>query len=502
METKKVLAIDIGASSGRAILGIYDGNKIELQEIHRFSNDPVTINGVVYWDVLRLLFEIKESLVKAKPYGKINSIGIDTWGVDFGLLDHEGHLLNNPIHYRDERTVGMVEKSFEYLPKDEFYQITGNQFMELNTAFQLFSMVQKDSHLLKLADVMLLMPDLFNYFLTGKKVSERTIASTTQIYDAHMQKWSEKIIRELNIPAHLFPEIIESGTVIGQISPEIREELGIDAIDVIAVAGHDTQCAQVAVPISHDEKFINHEQSAMENDFVFLSCGTWSLLGTELDAPLINDQTLAFNITNEAAHAGKISFLKNITGLWLVQESKRQWEREGKNHSYSELEQMAASSPPFKYLINPDDERFAAAGNIPKRISAYCHETNQHTPENMGEVIRGINESLALTYRKALEELEACTGIRYPVIHMLGGGIQSELLCQMTANACGRPVIAGPVEATVLGNIAIQLMATKCVTSLEQARHLIKTSQEIKTYQPKEVEAWQQQYDQFKTLIK
>jgi len=489
MESKQVLAFDFGASSGRAILGIYDGERIELQEIHRFSNDPVTVNGVVYWDVLRLLFEIKESLIKAKAYGAITSIGIDTWGVDFGLLDKDGHLLSNPVHYRDARTVGMVEKSFEYLPKAEFYRITGNQFMELNTAFQLFSMEQKDSHLLKQADVMLLMPDLLNYFLTGKKVSEKTIVSTTQIYDAHKQSWSAEVIGALKLPAHLFTEIVESGTVIGQISQEIVEELGIDATDVIAVAGHDTQCAQVAVP-------------AIEKDFVFLSCGTWSLLGTELEKPLINEKTLAYNVTNEAAHDGKISFLKNITGLWLVQESKRQWEREGENHSYSELEQMASMASPFKYMINPDDEQFGTAGNIPRRIRAYCEATSQQAPVDMGETVRGINESLALAYRQALEELEDCTGIRYPVIYMVGGGIQSELLCQMTANACGRPVVAGPIEATVLGNVAIQLMAIGDVASLEEARNLIRNSQAIKEYEPQEVEVWEQQYDKFKTLIK
>jgi len=489
VEITQVLAIDIGASTGRAILGIFDDEKIKLTEIHRFSNDPVTVNGVVYWDVLRLLFEIKTSLIKAKPYGKINSIGIDTWGVDYGLLDKEGHLLSNPVHYRDARTRGMVEASFEKIPKEKFYQITGNQFMELNTAFQLLSMVEKDAPLLKQADVMLLMPDLFNYFLTGQKVSEKTIASTTQLYDGNNQAWSKEVIQALSIPAHLFTLIIESGTIIGQLSGEIIEELGIDPINVIAVAGHDTQCAQVATPT--DEK-----------DFVFLSCGTWSLLGTELTAPLINEKTLAYNITNEAGHDGKISFLKNIVGLWMIQESKRQWEREGNRYSFFDLERLATEAAPFKCLINPDDDRFMPIGNIPKRIQAYCHETYQASPETVGEVIRTINESLAFAYRIALEELEDCTGLNYPVIHMVGGGIQSELLCQMTANACGRPVIAGPVEATVLGNIAIQLMATKNIGSLAQARTIIKHSEKIKEYQPQESQLWHQQYEKFKTLIK
>ena len=484
METKKVLAIDIGASSGRVMLGIFDKKTIKLEEIHRFSNDPVTARGIMYWDVLRLLFEIKQGLIKAKPYGKIQSIGIDTWGVDFGLLNPKGHLLANPVHYRDSRTVGMVEESFEKIAKEDLYHITGNQFMELNTAFQLLSMVKKDDPLIEQADVLLLMPDLLNYFLTGKITSEKTIASTTQLYDAKKKEWSWEVIESLGIPTHLFTEIIDSGTMIAPTSLEVNEELGIEAIKVIAVAGHDTQCAQVAVPTS-------------EKDFVFLSCGTWSLLGTELDEPLINEQTLRYNITNEAGHDGKISFLKNIVGLWIIQESKRQWEKEGENYAYSTLEKLAQAATPFKFLINPDDSAFMSAGNMPKRIKTYCEKTNQEIPETAGEMVRGVNESLAFAYRVALEELEKTTGITYPVIHMLGGGIQSELLCQMTANACGRPVIAGPVEATVLGNMAIQLMATSDIITLSDARKVIRESEGVKEYLPQDREIWNKQYEKF-----
>ena len=468
---KKVLAFDFGASSGRAMLGTFDGKKIKLEEIHRFSNDPVIIGGTMYWDVLRLFFEIKQSLIKAKSYGKIDSIGIDTWGVDFALLDEHGQMLENPIHYRDGRTAGMIEKSFEKISKDEFYDITGNQFMEINTAFQLLSLNEKRSHLLERADVMLLMPDFLNYMLTGVKVTESSIASTTQLYDAKNRQWSDKVIEKLGLPRKIFTDIVPSGTIIGKLSEDISEELKIDMCDVIAVAGHDTQCALVSVP-------------TQEEDFVFISCGTWSLLGTEISNPIINEKSSNYNITNEGAYGDKASFLKNIIGLWLVQESKRQWEREGKRYSFGELEAMAKEAEPFRSFIDPDDPIFVPAGNIPERIREYCRKTNQPEPRNEAEIIRCINESLALKYRYSLEEIEDCTEKIYSTIYMVGGGIQSELLCQMTANACRSHVSAGPIEATVLGNIAIQLLATGEIKDLKEAREIIEKSQEIKRYEP------------------
>lgn len=485
---KQVLAFDFGGSSGRAMLGSFDGNKIDIKEIYRFSNDPVIVRGTMYWDVLRLFFEIKQGLIKAKQYGKIDSIGIDTWGVDFALLDANGDILENPVHYRDSRTAGMLEKSFEKLPKDQFYNITGNQFMEINTVFQLLSLKEKRSHLLERADVMLLMPDLFNYLLTGKKVSENSIASTTQIFDAKNRVWSHKVIDSLGLPKKLFTEIVPSGTVIGKVSEEIVEELKIDSCDVIAVAGHDTQCALVSVP-------------AEEKDFVFLSCGTWSLLGTELDEPIIDEKSSFYNITNEGAYGDKASFLKNIIGLWLIQESKRQWEREGLEYSFSQLEEMANEAEPFKCFIDPDDSVFVPAGNIPERIREYCLKTNQEVPATVGEIVRCINESLALKYRVALEEIMDSTGKTYPNMYMVGGGIQSKLLCQMTANSCNCKVSAGPVEATVLGNIAIQLMASNEIGSLEEARNIIRNSQKITYYEAQNKEEWDKQFKKFKERI-
>ncbi|HJA68209.1 MAG TPA: rhamnulokinase [Candidatus Mediterraneibacter cottocaccae] len=481
---KKVLAFDFGASGGRAMCGTFNGEKITIEELHRFSNDPVILNGTMYWDVLRLFFEIKQGLIKAKKCGHIESIGIDTWGVDFGLIDREGRLLENPVHYRDARTEGMLEESFHLIDKKRFYEITGNQFMEINTAFQLLYLLKNRKDLLERADKMLLMPDLFNYFLTGEKKAEYSIASTTQLLDAKEGKWSDEVISALGLPKEIFPEIVPTGTKIGQLSEEICGELGLDRIDVIAAAGHDTQAAMVAVPASED-------------DFIFLSCGTWSLLGTELEAPIINEKSEFYNITNEGGYGRKTSFLKNIIGLWCIQESRRQWIREGQEYGFGELEKMAAASEPLKCFIDPDAPEFTPAGNIPERIREYCRRTGQAVPETIGEVVRCINESLAMKYRQAVEEIKDCTGKDYQTIYIVGGGTQSALLCQFTANACGCRVSAGPVEATVLGNVALQLMATGEIGSLKEARKIVRRSQDIKIYEPCEKEKWDEAYERF-----
>jgi rhamnulokinase/L-fuculokinase len=485
---KKVLAFDFGASSGRAMLGTYDGSSIELKEIHRFSNDPVIVNGTMYWDILRLFHEIKQGLLKAKHESEFDSIGIDTWGVDFGLLDKAGNLLENPVHYRDNRTLGMLEKSFLKLPKQEFYSITGNQFMEINTAFQLLSLVLKRPELLERTDKLLLTPDLFNYMLTGEKKAEYSIASTTQLMDAKKGVWSEKVIQALGIPEHIFAPIVPSGTKIGVLSDEICEELGLKKCDVIAVAGHDTQSALVAVP-------------SREENFIFISCGTWSLIGTELDAPLINEKSDYFNITNEGGYGRKASFLKNITGLWLVQESRRQWMREGKEYSFGQLEELAKDAEPFASFVDPDAPEFSASGDIPLRIREYCRRHNQKVPDTVGEIIRCINESLALKYRYSLDQISECTGLDYPTIHMVGGGIKSRQLCQFTADANGRRVIAGPVEATVLGNVALQLIAAGQIKDLKEARRIIGQSPDITRYEPGDVDAWEEAYKRYKEII-
>lgn len=489
---KRILAFDFGASSGRAMIGTYNGETLELEEIHRFSNDPVIVNGTMYWDTLRLFYEIKQGIVKAKLAGGFDSIGIDTWGVDFGLLDKDGNLLENPIHYRDDRTKGMIEKSFEYLPKEKFYDITGNQFMELNTVFQLLALKEKRPEVLERVDKLLLTPDLFAYFLTGVKSTEYSMASTTQMMDAKNRTWSKEVLDALGIPEKILTDIVPCGTVIGQLSDEICEELGVPKVDVVSVASHDTQSALIAVPTK-------------EKDFIFLSCGTWSLLGTETDEPIINENSEKYNITNEGGCEYKTSFLKNIIGTWLIQESRRQWIREGQEYGFGELEAMAKEVPQLQSFIDPDDPVFVPAGNIPRRIREYCANTNQPVPESIADVVCCIDQSLALKYRIALEEIEKCTGKHYDTIYIVGGGIQSKLLCQFTANATGRKVVTGPVEATVLGNLVMQLVAAKDVPeihNLETARDLIARSTDIAVYEPQNPEEWNKVFDNYKKIIK
>lgn len=493
MGNKRVLAFDFGASSGRAMLGTYEDGQIRLKEIHRFSNDPVMVNGTMYWDVLRLFYEMKQGILKAKQEGGFDSIGIDTWGVDFGLLDEDGYLLENPVHYRDSRTEGMLQESFKRIPKKRFYEITGNQFMEINTAFQLLSLKRKRPTLLNRAKRMLFMPDLLNFMLTGQQKTEYSIASTSQLLDAGKGTWSKEVIDALGLPEDIFTEIVPSGTKVGCLSPAICEELGVEPVDVIAVAGHDTQCALVAVP-------------AKQDDFIFISCGTWSLFGTELEQPLINEKSERYNITNEGGYGKKASFLKNIIGLWLIQESRRQWIREGEELGFGDLEEMAKESieqtgNTYPSLIDPDAPEFVPAGNVPRRIQEYCRRTGQTVPKTKGEIVRCINESLAFKYRMNLEEIADCTGKTYDSIHMVGGGTQSKLLCQMTADACACRVVAGPVEATVMGNVALQLMAAGELDGLKEVRELIQKSPDIAVYEPHTANGTEEAYLRFKAMV-
>lgn len=483
-KTVHLLSFDFGASSGRAVLGTFDGEKLELQEIHRFQNDPVTVNGTMYWDILRLFYEMKQALIKSKAYGAIDGIGVDTWGVDFGLLDADGNLLENPVHYRDARTAGMLEKAFDRLPKSEFYAITGNQFMEINTAFQLLSLRENRPALLERAETLLLMPDLFNFLLTGEKHAEYSIASTTQLLDAKQRQWSSRVLSALDIPERLFPEIVPTATPVGVLQPEICEELGVAPSMVIAVAGHDTQCAQAAVPTDKE-------------DFLFLSCGTWSLLGTELSAPIINETAESCNVTNEGGYGGKASFLKNIIGLWLMQETRRQWQKEGENLSFAEMEALAREAAPYRSFIDPDAPEFTPAGNIPRRVQEYCRKTGQPVPETKGEILRCMYDSLAFKYRYAVGQIEACTEKQYDALHIVGGGVKDTFLCQLTADALGKTVVAGPVEATVYGNLALQLLALGAVKDLKTARAVISRSDKVNTFMPNAETQAEQAYKTF-----
>lgn len=482
--TKRVLAFDFGASSGRAIIGCFDGDKITLEEVHRFSNDPVSVGGTVYWDVLRLFYEIKQGIIKAKIAGGFDSIGIDTWGVDFGLIDSEGKLMENPVHYRDARTVGLVDEAFKTMPKEKLYGITGIQFMELNTLFQLISLKKYRPWMLERADKMLFMPDLFGYMLTGKMCAEYSIASTSQLIDLDKRTWSKEILDAFGIKESVFAPLVQPGTVLGELSKEVCEECGVDPVPVISVCGHDTQSAITSVPCE-------------DGDFAFLSSGTWSLFGTELDKPIVNETSMNINITNEGGFDGSTGFLKNIIGLWLIQESRRQWKREGKEYSYADLEKLALAAESFKCFIDPDAPEFVPHGNIPERVREFCRKTGQYVPETVGEIMRCIYESLAMKYRLTFEKLRECTERDYPVIHVIGGGTKDGLLCQMTANSCDRTVKAGPIEATVMGNVAVQLMSDGSVKNIGQARKIVADSSELKTFEPKDTDKWAGAYEDF-----
>ena len=485
---KRVLAFDFGASSGRAILGIFDGERIELQEVHRFSNDPVKINGTVYWDVQRLFFEIKQGILKAKEAGGFDSIGIDTWGVDFGLLRKDGTLVENPVHYRDARNDGMVEKATEYMSKERMYDITGIQFMDFNTIFQLLSLKENRPYILEEADKLLFMPDLLNYMLSGVKSTEFSIATTSQMVDLKTNNWSDEILDTFGIKKNLLTDIAPTGAVIGQLSDEICEELGVEKADIVSVAAHDTQSAITATPCEYD-------------DFAFISCGTWSLFGTEVKEPIINEASKKLNVTNEGGYDYTTAFLKNICGLWLIQESRRQWIREGKEYSYAELEKLALECEPFKCFIDPDAPEFAPMGNLPRRVKEYCEKTGQYVPQTVGEIIRCIYESLALKYRYTFDGIKECTGKDYDRIHVMGGGTKDKLLLQMTAQSCNVNVYGGPIEATALGNVAIQLMSTGAIKDIKEARKIIAKGENLKLYEPNDNASWEKAYEDFKSII-
>lgn len=485
---KRVLAFDFGASSGRAIIATYDNGRIDLEEVHRFPNDPVMLNGTLYWDALRLFFEIKQGIVKAKLAGGFDSIGVDTWGVDFGLIDEKGCLVENPVHYRDARTKGIIEEAEKLISKKEMYDITGIQFMEFNTAFQLLSIKRSRPELFDRAAKLLFMPDLFSYFLTGKTVAEYSIATTSQLVEASTGKWSQRMCEALGVPARLLPEIVMPGETVGMLSDEICKELGVPPVPVIAVCGHDTQSAVSAVP-------------AAEKDFVFISSGTWSLFGTEVDAPIINDETRVFNVTNEGGFDGAIAFLKNICGLWLIQESRRQWKREGKEYSFAELEEMAKAAAPFRCFIDPDATDFVQPGDMPGRVREFCRRTGQYVPDTAGEVVRCIYESLAMKYRHTFAGIRKCTGKTYEGIYVVGGGTKDKFLLGMTADACGVRVSAGPVEATVMGNVAAQFIAAGELKDIADARRAVAASCSPEMFLPGDTAAWDEAYPRFAKIL-
>lgn len=486
----KVLAFDYGASSGRAILGRFDGEVLKLDEMHRFSNDPVLVGGSFYWDTLRLYHEMKQGILKClqNGYTDLAGIGTDTWGCDYGLLDKSGRLMANPYHYRDNRTDGMIEEACKLVPKREIYEHTGIQFLKFNTLYQLLATKLSGSAMLEQAKTLLLMPDLLNYFLTGEKVSERTEVSTTQMYNPITGDWAKPLLEKLGIPTHMLTDIADTGAIIGRISGAVREELNVGDIPVIAVAEHDTGSAVVSVPTAG-------------GPFAYLSSGTWSLLGVESDVPVINDNTYELNYTNEGGINRTTRLLKNIMGLWIYQECKRTWDKAGEGLSFDELEERAAASDPFVSLINPDEDMFMDPGHMPDKVRDYCSRTGQKVPETKAAIVRCIMESLALKYRYAVEGLERIVGYKLPVIHIVGGGCRNTMLCQFTANATGKQVIAGPVEATSVGNVMSQLIALKEIASLQDARMITRKSFPMVEYEPKDRSRWDDEYGRFLKLI-
>ena len=484
---KKVLAFDFGASSGRAMIGEYDGKLIHATEIHRFSNDTVVTGGRMYWDVLRLLFEVKTAINKAVKNHKIDAIGIDTWGVDFALVNKHGELISNPSHYRDERTVGIPEEVFKTVPMDELYKMTGTQLMRFNSLYQLYYVAKYRPEIMAMTDKILFMPDLFAYFLTGVMRAEATIASTSNFLDPYTKGWKYDLLEKLGLPTSVLPEIIQPGESYGMLSADICEELGCEPVPVIAVCTHDTASAVAAAPA--------------EGNFVYISCGTWSLFGTELPAPVINEKSAEIQYTNEGGYEGTTRFLKNIMGLWLIQESRRQWIREGSDVSYADLEREALAAEPFRCFIDCDAPEFEPAGNLPKRVQEFCRATGQYVPETRGEIMRCIYESLAMKYKVNFEKLREISEHDFDQINMLGGGIKDTLLCRLTANSTGVRVVAGPVEATVIGNIAVQLIALGEISDLKSARAIVDASTPLKIYEPEEAAAWDKAYAEYKKIL-
>ena len=471
---KRVLAFEFGASSGRAILAEYDGGALSYREVHRFENCPRESEGHFRWDFSDLMANVRLGIEKA---GAFDSIAFDTWGVDFGLLGEDGTLLGDPVHYRDGRTEGMTDEAFRTMNAGALYAATGSQIMPINTLFQLLAVTESDPE--SRAKRLLFMPDLFAHALCGADACETTIASTSQMLDARTGAWSRSVLDAFGIPETLFAPLVKSGTVVG----EYR------GAKVVAAAGHDTQCAVAALP-------------APDRDAAFLSCGTWSLLGCELDAPVLTDESRKLELSNERGANGKVNYLKNIIGLWLIQESRRQWRREGQEYSYAELEQLALAAEPLRSFIDPDAPEFTPLGDIPGRVRAFCRRNGQPVPESVGAVMRCIYESLALKYRFALDQLSEATGKRFSALHILGGGTKDGLLCRMTADCSGLPVLAGPVEATALGNIVLQLIALGELRDVDEGRALIARTESVKRFEPGEQNAWNRAYETYKTILK
>ncbi len=476
------LAIDLGAESGRVMAGLWNGKTIRLEEVHRFPNGPVPLAGSLRWDVLRLWAEIQTGLaLAARKYGKsIVSVGADTWGVDFVLLTRSGEMLGQPYHYRDARTNGMMERAFRKVPRAEIFAQTGLQFMQLNTLFQLLALKQARPELLELTDSLLFMPDFFHWALCGSRVAEFTIASTSQCLNPLTRNWAGPLLKQFDIPTRMFPKIVPPGANLGALRRHVADATGLGLISVVAPPSHDTASAVAGVPTA----------STGKPNWAYLSSGTWSLMGVEIGKASLSARTRELNLTNEGGLDGTFRLLKNIMGLWLVQQCKRAFDARGRTLEYAQLAALASKAPAFRSLVNPDDPRFLNPPDMPQAIQGFCRETRQPIPKTEGELIRCAYESLALKYRQVLKALEELTGNRIEVIHVVGGGSQSKILNQFTADACQCPVLAGPVEATALGNLLVQARSHGELSSLSEIREVVRKSSRVRLYRPGKSSAW------------
>jgi rhamnulokinase len=495
--TSDYLALDLGAESGRGLLGHFNGHQLFLEEIYRFPNSPVKLLDTLHWDLPRLFEEIKHVIQRVAAGGVLlDGIGIDTWGVDFGLVGRGDTLLGNPVHYRDSRTEGMFPIAFDRISQNEIYEITGLQFLPFNTIYQLLSLKRSDSPLLDVAETLLMMPDLFAWLLTGERAGEYTNASTTQLLDARAGAWSTKLCEALDLPYMILPPLIKPGSELGLLRRSIALETGISQpVAVITPGTHDTASAVAAVPVT------TTLTSSEWPDWCYLSSGTWSLLGVEVSHPVITAETMRCNLTNEAGVGGTTRLLKNIMGLWLVQECRRTWARAGREMTYEQLTAQAETAAPFSALVDPDDSSFLSPGDMPERLIAFCSRTGQTPPQTEGAFVRCCLESLALKYRWTIERLESILGTTIKTIHVVGGGTKNALLCQFTADACHRPVHAGPVEATAIGNILMQAIGRKKLSSIADLRSVVARSFPVTIYEPQHPNRWSDAAERFNMLL-
>jgi len=473
MTEQQYIAVDLGAESGRVMLGTVAGGKMSLKECHRFGNGPIEENDSLRWDFAGLWKEIKIGIAEAVQQSEheLAGIGVDSWGVDIGFLDSQGNLLEKPYHYRDKKTNGIPEKAYELMPKRDIYEHTGLQFLQFNTVYQLLALRLAGADVLNKAKHMVMIADLVGYYLSGKIYAEYSLASTSQMMNMKTGQWDDAIFKQLDLPRGIMPEIAPMGSVVGHLKNELAQEFGCAPLPVIASGSHDTACAVVGVPASNP-------------NWAYLSSGTWSLMGLEVPQAIINDKTFGYEFTNEGGAFGTIRLLKNIMGLWLVQECRRHWQKEGEDLSYGQITDMAAKAKPLAGKIDPDWHEFLAPGDMPLKINRYLESHGQKPLTDKGQMIRIVLESLADKYKSVLKSLEDVNQGQVEVLHIVGGGIQNELLCQFTADATGKKAIAGPVEATAIGNVIMQGIAAKQIGSLAQGREIIGNSYPLKEYLP------------------